>query len=93
LNASFDTTGKYEGGHSEKDCLGPDYPSSLDLIAGRSPLLQLIAQELGQEVPSLRKQLSDELRLGGSKETRKILRLYMDRQRQKMQILTFGPLN
>jgi hypothetical protein len=68
--AGFDITGKYEGGHSEKDCLGPAHPSSLDLNAGHSPLLQLIAQELGQEVPSLRKQFSDELRLEfkGNKE-------------------------
>jgi hypothetical protein len=62
-NVGFDNTGKYMGGYSETNCLGPDYPSSLVLIVGRSPLLQLIAQELGQEVPSLRKQLSDKLRL------------------------------
>jgi hypothetical protein len=42
-NAGFDITGKYEGVHSEKYCVGPDYPSSLDLIAGHSPLLQLVA--------------------------------------------------
>jgi hypothetical protein len=48
-------------GKYKENCLSPDYPSSLDLI--RSPLLQLIAQELGQTVVSLRKQLSDELKL------------------------------
>jgi hypothetical protein len=61
--AGFDIMGKYEGSHSEENCFGPDYPSPLDFIAGCSLLLQLIVQELGQTVVSLRKQLSDELKL------------------------------
>jgi hypothetical protein len=74
-NAGFDITGKYVGGHSEMDCLRPDYPNSLVLM-GLSPLLQLIAQELGQEVPSLRKQLSDKLRLEFKKSKENLEALY-----------------
>jgi hypothetical protein len=43
--------------------LGPDYPSTLQLITGQSLILVLIAQELGQTANTLRKQLSDELKI------------------------------
>jgi hypothetical protein len=59
----FDIHGIYKGGHSDRRCLGPDYPSTLQLITGRKPILVLIAQELGQTADTLRKQLSDELKI------------------------------
>jgi hypothetical protein len=43
--------------------LGLDYPSTLQLVAGRIPILVLIAQELGQPANTLRKQLSDKLKI------------------------------